>query len=97
MSNEIDKYSNLNAQLLYDKFEARYNIKYKSIRRKCFDDFKLWFKSYYKSELFVFFIIMFISTLICFLYINLIVYIKCFACVTFQLFYMFHYRLLFRF
>lgn len=66
MSNQVDKYCNLNSQLLYDKFEARYNIKYKSIAKKCFDDFKLWFKSYFKSELFVFFIIILISTLICF-------------------------------
>lgn len=65
MSNEINEYNNLNPQYLYLEFEVKYNDKYKFTSKKYWDDFKTWFKSYYKSELFVFFIIILISTSLC--------------------------------
>ncbi|MGS4713406.1 hypothetical protein [Peptoniphilus sp. HMSC062D09] len=65
MSNEINEYNNLNPQYLYLEFEVKYNDKYKFTSKKYWDDFKAWFKSYYKSELFVFFIIILISTSLC--------------------------------
>lgn len=57
MSNEINEYNNLNPQYLYLEFEVKYNDKYRFTSKKYWDDVKTWFKSYYKSELFVFFII----------------------------------------
>ncbi|HEO4250411.1 TPA: hypothetical protein VAY22_000995 [Streptococcus agalactiae] len=65
MSNEINEYNNLNPQYLYLEFEVKYNDKYRFTSKKYWDDVKTWFKSYYKSELFVFFIIILISTSLC--------------------------------
>lgn len=65
MSNETNKYNNLNPQYLYFEFEGIYNDKYKLTSKKYWDDFKTWIKSYYKSELFAFLIIILISTCLC--------------------------------
>lgn len=65
MNNEVEKYDNLSPQYLYERFEVEYNNRYEDTSKKFWDDFKSWFKSYYKSELFAFFIIILISTFLC--------------------------------
>lgn len=65
MNNEINEYNNLNPQYLYFEFEAKYSDKYRLTSKKYRDNFKKWFKSYYKSELFEFFIFFLISTSLC--------------------------------
>lgn len=65
MNNEVEKYDNLSPQNLYEKFEVEYNNRHEDTSKMFWDDFKTWFKSYYKSELFTFLIIILISTFLC--------------------------------
>lgn len=68
MDYNIYKYENLNAQLLFDKFKEKYVEKCKHDNKKCMNNFNNWIKSYYKSNLVIFFMIILMFVLTCCLF-----------------------------